>query len=147
MQIKIEFNKAYKEPEIIILTDKMTDDIDRIFKMLSDEKFQIIAGIKNDRVEVLEPNDIIRVYANSKKVFAVTDKGEYMLRLRLYEAEERLSLNQFVRISKSEIINLKKVNNFDLNFAGTICVRFFNNEVTYVSRRYVSEIKKVLGVR
>ncbi len=146
MQIKIEFNKAYKEPEIIILTDKMTDDIDRIFKMLSDEKSQIIAGIKNDRVEVLEPNDII-VYANSKKVFAVTDKGEYMLRLRLYEAEERLSLNQFVRISKSEIINLKKVNNFDLNFAGTICVRFFNNEVTYVSRRYVSEIKKVLGVR
>ena len=147
MQIKIEFNKAYKEPEIIILTDKMSDDIDRIFKMLSDEKSQIIAGIKNDRVEVLEPNDIIRVYANSKKVFAVTDKGEYMLRLRLYEAEERLSLNQFVRISKSEIINLKKVNNFDLNFAGTICVRFFNNEVTYVSRRYVSEIKKVLGVR
>ena len=147
MQIKIEFNKAYKEPEIIILTDKMTDDTDRIFKMLSDEKSQIIAGIKNDRVEVLEPNDIIRVYANSKKVFAVTDKGEYMLRLRLYEAEERLSLNQFVRISKSEIINLKKVNNFDLNFAGTICVRFFNNEVTYVSRRYVSEIKKVLGVR
>lgn len=147
MQIKIELNKAYKEPEIIILTDKMTDDIDRIFKMLSDEKSQIIAGIKNDRVEVLEPNDIIRVYANSKKVFAVTDKGEYMLRLRLYEAEERLSLNQFVRISKSEIINLKKVNNFDLNFAGTICVRFFNNEVTYVSRRYVSEIKKVLGVR
>lgn len=147
MQIKIEFNKAYKEPEIIILTDKMTDDIDRIFKMLSDEKSQIIAGIKNDRVEVLEPNDIIRVYANSKKVFAVTDKGEYMLRLRLYEAEERLSLNQFVRISKSEIINLKKVNNFDLNFAGTICVRFFNNEVAYVSRRYVSEIKKVLGVR
>ena len=53
MQIKIEFNKAYKEPEIIILTDKMTDDIDRIFKMLSDEKSQIIAGIKNDRVEVL----------------------------------------------------------------------------------------------
>ena len=147
MQIKIEFNKAYKEPEIIILTDKMTDDIDRIFKMLSDEKSQIIAGIKNDRVEVLEPNDIIRVYANSKKVFAVTDKGEYMLRLRLYEAEERLSLNQFVRISKSEIINLKKVNNFDLNFAGTICGRFFNNEVTYGSRRYVSEIKKVLGVR
>ena len=147
MQIKIEFNKAYKEPEIIILTDKMTDDIDRIFKMLSDEKSQIIAGIKNDKVEVLEPNDIIRVYANSKKVFAVTDKGEYMLRLRLYEAEERLSLNQFVSISKSEIINLKKVNNFDLNFAGTICVRFFNNEVTYVSRRYVSEIKKVLGVR
>lgn len=147
MQIKIELNKAYKEPEIIILTDKMTDDIDRIFKMLSDEKSQIIAGIKNDKVEVLEPNDIIRVYANSKKVFAVTDKGEYMLRLRLYEAEERLSLNQFVRISKSEIINLKKVNNFDLNFAGTICVSFFNNEVTYVSRRYVSEIKKVLGVR
>lgn len=75
MQIKIEFNKAYKEPEIIILTDKMTDDIDRIFKMLSDEKSQIIAGIKNDRVEVLEPNDIIRVYANSKRYLLLRIKG------------------------------------------------------------------------
>ena len=147
MQIKIELNSMYKEPEIVILTAEMSDDIDRVFKLLSDEKPKIIAGIKDDRVEVLEPADIIRVYANSKRVFAVTDNGEYTLKLRLYEAEERLDKGDFVRISKSEIVNLKKVKSFDLNFAGTICVRLSNNDVTYVSRRYVAKVKKVLGMR
>lgn len=147
MQIKIELNSMYKEPEIVIFTAEMSADIERVFKLLSDEKPKIIAGIKDDKVEVIEPADIIRIYANSKKVFAVTDKGEYMLKLRLYEAEERLNTDEFVRISKSEIINLKKVKSFDLNFSGTICVRLLNNEVTYVSRRYVSEIKRVLGMR
>ena len=52
----------------------------------------------------------------------------------------------FVRISNSEIINLKKVKSFDLSFAGTICVTLSNGQTTYVSRRYVSKIKQVLGM-
>ena len=89
---------------------------------------------------------MIRVYANAGKVFAVTDKGEYITRLRLYEMEERLNSNQFVRISNSEIINFKKVKNFDLSFTGTICVEFMNGTTTYVSRRYISKIKTILGI-
>lgn len=76
----------------------------------------------------------------------MTDKGEYVLRLRLYELEKRLSSCQFVRISNSEIINLKKVSHFDLSFTGTICVKLSNNTTTYVSRRYVSKVKKILGI-
>ena len=89
---------------------------------------------------------MIRIYLNSGKVVAVTDKGEYILRLRLYEIENRLPSNQFIRISNSEIINLKKVNNFDLSFTGTICVKLSNGIITYVSRRYVPKLKKILGI-
>ena len=69
-----------------------------------------------------------------------------MIRLRLYEAEERLKPFRFVRISNSEIINLKKVGSFDLSFAGTICVTLTDGSKTYVSRRYVTKIKEVLGI-
>jgi len=79
-------------------------------------------------------------------VTAVTDNGEYNLKNRLYEMEEKLNKSYFIRISNSEIINLKKVKNFDLNFTGTICVKLSNGTVTYVSRRYVSKIKEILGV-
>jgi DNA-binding LytR/AlgR family response regulator len=77
---------------------------------------------------------------------AITGNGEYTLRLRLYELEDRLDKNSFVRISNSEIINLRKVKGFDLSFTGTICVTLSNSKVTYVSRRYVAKIKQVLGI-
>ena len=87
---------------------------------------------------------MFKIYAGNGKVFAATNNGEYILRLRLYEIEERLNPSQFVRISNSEIINLKKVKNFDLSFTGTICVELMNGTTTYVSRRYVP--KKILGM-
>lgn len=146
MQIEIKIDGSYTEPKIIILTAAVTDEVNKIVDKLSKETPQIISGSKNEKVEVIEQGDLIRVYANAGKVYAVTDKGEYTIRLRLYEMEERLNYNQFVRISNSEIINLKKVENFDLSFTGTICVKLVNGTTTYVSRRYVSKIKTILGI-
>lgn len=146
MQVEIKINSAYVEPKIIVMTAAMTEDVNIIIEKLSKDTPQIISGSKNEKIEVIEQEDLIRVYSNSGKVFAVTDKGEYTTRLRLYEMEERLNSNQFVRISNSEIINFKKVKNFDLSFTGTICVEFMNGTTTYVSRRYVSKIKTILGI-
>lgn len=146
MQIEIKIDENCREPKIIIMTDKMTDEVNDIVKKLSVEQPQLIAGFKDDSVQVLEPSSIYRVYAQSGKVFAETSKGNYLLRLRLYEAEERLEKLSFVRISNSDIINLKKVKSFDLSFAGTICITLSNGTVTYVSRRTVSKIKKLLGI-
>lgn len=146
MQLEVKIDSSYTEPKIIILTASMTEDVSILLNKLSDNSPQIISGSKDDKIEVIEQEGLIRVYASDGKVFSVTDKGEYSLRLRLYEIEERLPSNQFVRISNSEIINLKQVNNFDLSFTGTICVKLTNGTTTYVSRRYVSEIKKILGL-
>ncbi len=76
----------------------------------------------------------------------MTAKGEYLLRMRLYEAEERLDQTRFVRISNSEIINLKMAKRFDLSFSGTICVNLAGGQTAYVSRRYVAKIKRLLGI-
>ena len=135
-----------KKTKIIVVTNKMTDEINEIMKRLSDEQPKMIAGFKDDIVEVLEPFDIYRIFAASGKVFAETNHGEYTLRLRLYEMEQRLDSNFFVRISNSDIINLRKVKGFDLSFAGTICVTLSNGTVTYVSRRFVAKIKQLLGI-
>ncbi len=146
MQLEVKIDSSYIEPKIIILTASMTEDVNILVGKLSEHAPQIISGSKDEKVEVLEQADLIRIYASTGKVFAVTHKGEYALRLRLYEIEERLPTSQFVRISNSEIINLKKVNHFDLGLTGTICVKLANGTVTYVSRRYVSKLKKILGI-
>lgn len=146
MRIEIKIDKSCSEPKVVIMTDSMTEEIDRMVKLLSESAPQIISGIKEGKLEILEQKDLIRLYASSGKVFAVTAQGEYLVRLRLYELEARLNKSRFVRISNSEIINLKKVESFDLSLTGTICVKFSNGMRTYVSRRYVSKIKQILGV-
>lgn len=146
MQIEVKIDSSCIEPKVIILTASMTEDVTIIMNKLSDQVPQIISGSRDNKIEVIAPEDLIRIYASSGKVFAVTHKGEYALRLRLYEIEERLPPHQFVRISNSEIINLKNVNNFDLSFTGTICVKLTNGTITYVSRRYVSKLKRILGI-
>lgn len=146
MQIEIRIDNAYKEPKIIVMTDSMTEEINGIVKKLSENVPKIICGNRNDKIEVLEQSDLIRIYASASKVFAVTAKGEYTMRFRLYELEECLNAEHFVRISNSEIINLKKAVSFDLSLSGTICVKLSNGDITYVSRRYVAKIKKILGI-
>ena len=146
MKIEIKIDENCAEPKVVVVTDRVTEEINEIVKRLSDEPSQILAGFKDGQVAVLEPEQIYRVYAADGKVYAETENSTYSLRLRLYEAEQRLANRSFARISNGELINLKKVKNFDLSFVGTICVSLSNGTVTYVSRRYVSKIKQLLGL-
>ena len=146
MEIEIKINPEYKIPKVIVLTDKVTDEVNAIVARLSEEVPQLISGFRDNVLKILEQEEIIRVYSSDGKIIAVTDEGEFFLRQRLYEMEERVDSSRFVRISNSEIINLKKVKSFDMSFAGTICVSMSDSAVTYVSRRYVSKIKKILGI-
>ena len=146
LKIEIKIDENCTEPKIVIVTDRVTDQINEMVKKLSAEPSEVLAGFRDEQVTVLEPSEMNRVYASGGKVYAETKNGTYLLRLRLYEAEQRLGSSSFVRISNSEIINLKKVKGFDLSFAGTICVSLSNGTVTYVSRRYVTKINQLLGL-
>lgn len=148
MKLNIKIDTNFDEPEALITTSKMTDEVNKVVDFISklDDVTTVITGIRNDKVELLEQEFLVRIYAEAGKVFARTENDLYQLRLRLYELEERLDSSIFVRISNSEIVNLKKVKSLDLSFVGTICMELSNGEVSYVSRRYVSRIKKVLGL-
>lgn len=146
MQIEIKLDENCDEPKIIIVTNRMSSEVNSILQKLSFEQPATIVGFQEEMAEILEPSEIYRVFALDGKVFADTSRGRYTLRLRLYEAEKKLDEHRFVRISNSEIINLKNVKGFDLSFTGTIRVTLTNDTVTYVSRRYVAKIKHVLGI-
>lgn len=146
MQVEIKIDSTVREPKVIVLTDRMTDEVNEIVRKISETEPTMLAGFREDTVTVLDPEEIYRIYAANGKVFAVTGKAEYTLRMRLYEVEERFRRSSFVRISNSEIINLKAVRSFDLSLAGTIRVALKNGEAAYVSRRYVGKIKEALGM-
>ncbi len=146
MKIEVQIDERCKEPKVIIVTNKKTTEIDDIINKLSDSQSKIIVGFKNNMVEILNTFNIYRIYSEGNKVIAETINGEYTLKFRLYEVEQKLDSNEFVRISNSDIINLKKVKHFDLSLSGTIRITLLNNTVTYVSRRTVAKIKQLLGL-
>ena len=91
MKIEIKLDENCLETKVIIVTEKMTDEITALMQRLSEETPQGIVGFDGEIVQFLEPSEIVRIYSAVGKVFAVTDKKEFVLRLRLYEIEERLS--------------------------------------------------------
>lgn len=146
MKLEIKLNAACAEPLVTVQAEEITPEVDEIVRRLTQETPRLLTGTRDGRLEILEPERIYRFYASGGKVFAVTEKGEYTLRQRLYELETSLDSRQFVRISNAEIIQLKKVEHFDLSITGTILVRLSDGSTTYVSRRYVGRIKQMLGV-
>lgn len=146
IDIEIKINSNCKNPKITIETAEITSEINNLIKKLSESNLQIICGFLDDKVGILNEEDIIYIYCSDSKVFASTIKNDYKLKLRLYELENQLNKSNFIRISNSEIINLKMVKSLDLSFTGTIYVKFINNKSTYVSRRYVKRFKEILGI-
>lgn len=146
MRVEFQIDSDCTEPHVIIRAASMTDEVVDAMKRLSASSPDVICGFFADALEIIDPDDIYNIYTQAGKLYAVTDKGEYALRMRLYEVMDRLDKSRFVRISNSEIVNLKKVRNFDLSISGTICVKLNNGSSTYVSRRYVAKIKQTLGI-
>ena len=146
MQVEIKIDDSCIEPKVIIITDKVNDEINDILNTLSSKTPEVITGFYNDLAEILSPEDIIRIYAAGGKTFASVSKKEYILRQRLYELEEQLTKHSFVRISNSEIINLDRVTAVDLSLTGTIRMTLDGSVQSYVSRRYVKKIKETLNL-
>lgn len=146
MQVEVKIDSNCKEPKVIVVTDKMTEEIGALVQKLSASYPNVIAGFSGDEVKLLEESEIVRIYAANQKVYAQTTNREYILRPRLYELEERLDKRLFARISNSEIVNLKKIVRLDLSMSGTICVELNNQTTVYASRRYVTKLKQALGI-
>ncbi len=147
LKVNVEIDKTAKEIEVLIKTAEMNDKVNNLVQKLSEDMPKMLVGFNEDSATILDEAKIIRIYTGAKKVFAVLeDSKEYTLKIPLYEVVNRLSQNKFVRISNTEVINIKKAVEFDLSFTGTICVRLSNGDTSYVSRRFVTHIKHILGI-
>jgi len=146
MKVEIVVDKNLKEKEVIIKTPIIDQEsLDIKEKILANE-LEVLSGIYDDKLEIISPDDIIRIYAKDKKVFTVTEKKTYLMKLPLYKIEDYLNGKNFVRISNSEIINLDKTKNFDFKYLGTISCEMDNGDICFVSRRAMKKVREILGV-
>ncbi len=149
IDIDIQIDPACTDPKVIIRTDRMTPEIDNIVHAIessTDSAYPMVTAYAGDTMVLLSQREIIRVYVESRKLIVWTDRGGFVARGTLSEMEQALNRRRFLRISRSEIINLSKVSNFDFSLSGTIQVNFDDGSGTWVARRYVRAIQETLGL-
>ncbi len=146
MKVEISIDPTYQEPKVIILTDKVTDDIEHLMQSIAAVAESTLPVFSHKGVELIDSKEIVRIYTEQKKVFVQTINGVYTVRFRLYELEEKLNPHMFIRISNAEMVNRHMIKRMDISKTGTIGVELKNGIKTYASRRYVSKIKKFLGI-
>lgn len=148
MLVKAQIDKKYNTMEIQICHNEMNSQVKQLVDDISVFVNEGITGtdVRGEKV-ILPLRDILRFYTENQKVLAQDGKNIYSTQEKLYELEERLKKEQFFRISKSEIVNLKKIKRLDMSITGTIKVILSDGTETYTSRRNVTKLKQCLGIR
>ncbi len=145
MDIRTEIDGKYKAIELHVCNNAMTEEVRELVRDLHDICDRSLAGTDEwGNHCMLGFSKIISAYAEGQKVFVRTEEGPYSVQKKLYELETELGENNFVRISKSEIVNIKKIKSLDMSMTGTIRITMKNGYEAYVSRRNVSKIKEKL---
>ena len=149
IDIEIQIDAACGDPKVIIRTSRMTPDIDNLVHAIencTDSGYPMVTAYDGDAMVLLSQREIIRVFVENRKLIIRTDRGSFVARRTLAEMESTLNPSRFLRISRSEIINMNKVSSFDFSLSGTIHVYFDDGTSTWVARRYVRSIQTILGM-
>ena len=148
MKVQINLDENQKETLVTITTNQITDEIIELQKQLqsADKNKNYIKGYLEDEVYLIPTEEIETIYSENKKVFVRSQNKVYEIKQRLYEIEEVLPSNYFVRISSSEIVNFKMVKNMNFKLTGTILINFNSGNYSYASRRYIKKIKEYLDL-
>lgn len=103
--------------------------------------------VLNDNYTLLEIKleDIIIFYSDKKYNYCKVKDKSYRIKSKLYELEKKDI--DFIRISKSCIVNMKHVKNFDISETGKIVVKLDDLSEEVVSRRKTKNIMQYLEER
>ena len=145
MKVTIDKNESYFDSEIIVKCKEIDDVLQDIISYIGIADKNMIGEVDGEMF-FIPLNSIFYFESVDKIVYIYTDKQVYKSSAKLYILEEQLSDTYFARVSKTTILNLKKLNSIKAAKNAKLEGLLVNDEKILISRQYVVEIKKRLGV-
>ena len=146
MKIHINQQDDIVETEITINCRNISPDIEKIISLLRVMDLKL-TGTKDNQTYILDVAKILYIDTVDKKTFFYTKTEVYETTLKLYELEEKLSVNDFLRANKSCIINFNQIQSIKADLDGKLLVTVNNGEKLLISRQYATNFKVKLGVK
>lgn len=132
-------------PQVIIKCRKIDDEVIRLKKHIElfDKKLQ---AKKENELYFVPSSDVMYFESVDNRTFLYTEDNVLEVRQRLYELELILSDKDFIRISKSQIVNVNKIKTLKPELNRTILATMCNGEQLSISRKYVRAIRAMLSI-
>ena len=96
-------------------------------------------------VRTLAAEEIVSTSVMGKLVSVSTETGTYYVKTPLQTLERMLDDRGFLRISRFELVNLRKVVRYEFGLRGLLRIDLANGTSTWASRRNISVIRKILS--
>lgn len=144
MKISIEEIDSGEE-EILIRCHEISADILNIVKVIKSSGNMVI-GKDGEELHKIDLHDVYYFETVDNKSFIYCSKNVYESKLKLYEFQDLCSGKHFFRASKSVILNSDKIDYVKPVFSGRFEANLENGEKVIVSRQYVSDLKRILGL-
>lgn len=135
-------------PCIVFSSDNIEKLIEVVKKIRPQTQTNKLIGLREDTFHIIHAQDVLYFEAMSSAVLCHTIDGTFNMKEKLYEVEERLPREAFIRISRSFIVNINKVSTIAPWFNRRLILTFESSEQTVeVSKNYVNAFKAFLGMR
>ena len=142
MKCKVFIDKNHEE-EVVIYSHQRNFLVEQIESLVNSQEIEI-TGYKEQETVKLDLSEIFCFICEENKIYALTEKERFKIKLKLYQLEEKLPQN-FVKLNQSCIGNVKKIQRFNASFGGSLSVEFKNGYKDYVSRRQLKIVKERFG--
>ena len=145
MRVTVEELPELEQTEVVVRCKRLDSLVSRLVELLrlSDAR---LTGEKDGETCILDADDVLYIDTVDRGTFLYTADGVYQTRLRLYELEEQLAPWDFIRVSKSALVNFDHVKSLRPDFGGRMRLTMSNGEVVVANRQYVPAIKAKLGL-
>ena len=145
MRVRFEQVDSREKEQALIRATEKTADIASAIDLLENGSGGV-AVTKDRNTFFCKLTQIYYIESVDKRTYVYTKGDCYESRDRLYELEEKLG-TWFVRISKAMIVNLRKIRNVSAEPGGRMTAVLLNGERVIISRSYVKELKRRLGIQ
>lgn len=150
MDVKFHSNPNLEEDqiEVRVISARQTTNVNNLLSYIKnfDKKVVSLLPVKTeDRILTIKIEEIIKVEVEKTELSFYTTNSVIKTNGRLYQILEKLN-NDFVQVSKHGIINLNYLESLEAGFTGNMIAKLDFKQKTDVSRRYLPELEKKLGL-